>query len=64
MDSLNDRERLIINLCLQYDCLDNKNHLPDNIIADICRTLNVKKGNIRVIKLRALQKMHNILSQT
>ena len=63
LDSLNNRERLIVNLCIEHNCLDNKNHLPDDVISDICKSLNIKKGNIRVIKLRALKKMRGILKQ-
>ncbi len=63
LDSLNERERLIVNLCIEHNCLDNKNHLPDDVISDICKSLNIEKGNIRVIKLRALKKMREILKQ-
>lgn len=62
LDSLNDRERLIINMCIKYDCLDNKDHLPDDAIADICNSLKLSKGNIRVIKLRALRKIRSKLT--
>jgi RNA polymerase sigma factor (sigma-70 family) len=63
LDSLNERERLIVNLCIEHNCLENKDHLPDDIISDICKSLNIKKGNIRVIKFRALKKMLEILKQ-
>jgi RNA polymerase sigma factor (sigma-70 family) len=63
LDSLNDRERFIINVCNEHNCLDNKNHLPDDAILDICKSLNINKGNIRVIKIRALRKMREILNK-
>ncbi len=61
MDSLNDREKYIINICMKYNCLDNKNHLPDAVIEDICNSLQLQKGHIRVIKLRALAKLRTML---
>jgi RNA polymerase sigma factor (sigma-70 family) len=64
LDSLNDRERLIVNFCIEHNCLDNMNHLPDDVIADICKSLNIEKGNIRVIKLRALKKMREVVKQS
>jgi RNA polymerase sigma factor (sigma-70 family) len=63
LDSLNERERFIVNKCIEHNCLDNKDHLPDDVISDICRSLKIKKGNIRVIKLRALKKMRTILKK-
>ena len=63
LDSLNERERLIINICIKHDCLDNKNHLPDDVLADLCLSLKMKKGNIRTTKLRALKKMRIILKK-
>ncbi|MCW3109112.1 MAG: sigma-70 family polymerase sigma factor [Segetibacter sp.] len=56
-DDLDDRERLIIYICLRYDCLDTKKHIPDEKIEWICKTLNIKGPHIRVIKLRALRKL-------
>lgn len=56
-DSLTEREKLIVNLCIKHNCLENKNHLPDDVIADICTSLKINKGNIRSIKYRALVKM-------
>ena len=58
-DDLNDKEKLILYWCIQYNCLSNNNHLPDKTIEDICQKLTIKKGNIRVIKLRALNKIRS-----
>lgn len=63
MDSLNDRERYIINIYLQHNCLGNNNHLPDEVISDICCSLGITKGNIRVINLRALEKLRTMLKK-
>ena len=57
MDGLNDRERYIINICLKHNCLGNNNHLPDEVIDEICCSLSVKKGHVRVINHRALEKL-------
>jgi RNA polymerase sigma factor (sigma-70 family) len=58
-DSLSDREKFIIYLCIKYDCLGNKNHLPDDVILNICDSFKISKGNIRVIRLRALKKIRS-----
>jgi len=58
-DDLDDREKLIFYYCIEYSCLDNNNHLPDDVIDDICRILRIKKGTIRVIKLRALKRLRS-----
>jgi len=63
LDSLNERERLIVNLCVEHNCLGNDDHLPDDVILDICKCLNIKKGNIRVIKFRAIKKMREKIIQ-
>jgi len=55
-DDLNYKEKVIIYFCIQHNCLSNNNHLPDKSILEICQKLNINKGNIRVIKLRALNK--------
>jgi RNA polymerase sigma factor (sigma-70 family) len=59
-DSLDEREKYIVNICIKYNCLDNKNHLPDNEIKEICKELFIEKGHIRVIKFRALKKLQKI----
>lgn len=64
MDSLNDKERYIINIYLKHNCLGNNNHLPDEVINDICCSLGITKGNIRVINLRALEKLRTMLKKT
>lgn len=56
-DDLDERERLIFYFCIRYNCLDNKDHLPDDVISRICSSLNTSKGNIRVIKNRALKRL-------
>lgn len=58
-DDLNDKERLIIYFCIKHNCLSNNNHLPDKSILEICQKLCINKGNIRVIKLRALSKIRS-----
>lgn len=63
LDSLNENERFVINIYNKYNCLENNNHLPDDVIADICNTLSKSKVHIRVIKLRALKKMRLILKK-
>jgi RNA polymerase sigma factor (sigma-70 family) len=63
MDSLNDRERYIINVCLKHNCLGNKNHLPDKIIDEVCCSLGIKKGHVRVINHRALEKLRAMLKK-
>jgi RNA polymerase sigma factor (sigma-70 family) len=63
MDGLNNRERYIINVCLKHDCLGNNNHLPDEVIEEICCSLGIKKGHERVIKLRALKKLEQRLKK-
>lgn len=55
-DSLSNRERFILILCIEHNCLSN-NHLPDDIIEWICFKLKIEKGNIRTIKSRALKKL-------
>lgn len=63
MDSLNDRERYIINVYLKHNCLGNNNHLPDEVIDEICCSLKIKKGNIRAICLRALKKLRTSIKK-
>lgn len=54
-DSLTENERLVIIICIKNGCLQNK-HMPDGILTEISKRLNVKKDSIRQIKLRALKK--------
>ena len=56
-DDLDERERLIFYFCIIHNCLDNGDHLPDDAIERICNKLKIKKGNIRVIKNRALKRL-------
>lgn len=64
MDSLNDKERYLINICLKHNCLGNNNHLPDEVIDEVCDSLRIKKGHDRVIKLRALRKLRAKLEKS
>jgi RNA polymerase sigma factor (sigma-70 family) len=56
-DDLDERERLIFYYCIEYNCLDNGSHLPDDAIDKICDKLKISRGNIRVIKNRALKRL-------
>lgn len=56
-DTLKDREKLILYYCIKYNCLDNNNHLPDDILNQLCLILNIERNYIRLIKLRALGKL-------
>jgi hypothetical protein len=46
-----------MNICLKHNCLGNNDHLPDEVIEEICCSLGIKKGHERVIKFRALGKL-------
>lgn len=59
--TLTERESYIIHQCNRYGCLEieNKNHLPEEVIKDICQQFGIKSSYIRVIKMRALLKIRS-----
>jgi RNA polymerase sigma factor (sigma-70 family) len=59
--TLDERESFILHQCNRYGCLEleNKNHLPDDVIKDICKQFGIKSSYIRVIKKRAIQKIRS-----
>lgn len=73
--ALNDKERYILMVCADNGCINIKNdttteeetgqqrHLPDEVIQRLCRELDISKGNLRIIKKRALEKLQQRLSE-
>ncbi len=62
--TLNDRDRYILMVYADHNCIDTKKHLPDDVIENLCRDLGVTKGNLRIIKLRVLKKLYTYLGKT
>lgn len=75
--TLSERERYIIMVFANYDCLnlahlsntDNETdskvkekHLPNEVITQLTSDLNVTKGNLRILKNRAIKKILAYLS--
>ncbi len=58
LSTLSDRERYILVMCANHDCLFSNNHLPDDVVEDICKQFNIKSSYIRLIKMRALKKFN------
>jgi RNA polymerase sigma factor (sigma-70 family) len=40
-----------------YDPRDPNRHLPDDVLKNLCMTMNIKSGSIRQIKRRAIKKL-------
>jgi len=61
LGSLSPDERHVLLTYMQYyDPGFPNRHLPEDVLANLCRALNVKSGSIRQIKLRALNKIKAI----
>lgn len=67
--TLNDKERYILMVCADHGCINIKSdhatdedtaqqrHLPDEVIDRLCQELKITKGNLRIMKKRALAKL-------
>lgn len=55
---LNERESYILMTYMQfYDPHNPNKHLPDDILKGVCLKFNIKPGNVRKIKERAIEKL-------
>jgi RNA polymerase sigma factor (sigma-70 family) len=61
--TLTERERYILIISANYGCLGNKNHLPENVVKDLCENYSITANNIKTIRFRAFKKIKNLLSE-
>jgi len=72
LSKLTDRERYVIMVYAEYHCINNQKrnnekkepnkHLPDEVSDRLCSELQIEKGNLRVLKKRALDKIFAYLA--
>jgi RNA polymerase sigma factor (sigma-70 family) len=53
---LDEKEQYILLMCAHYNCLFNNNHLPDEVVKDICEKYGITSNYLRLIKKRAIEK--------
>lgn len=62
MATLTERERYILLICANYECLGNSKHLPDDAIQDICKHYSITKNYIKLLRFRAFNKIRSMLT--